>query len=311
MRDGAAHVRSGALLLAAGLAAGACTAGPRARAETGVPSPAPTVKAQAPQPPPEPVTPPDRSQPPWSRTGVPLLAIGEVERGTFAGGTTWRIGTRRGAVLVYRPAGYRPHRAGLAVYLHGYFTTVDQAAADHQLLEQFRKSGRDALFVAPEAPAWNGEESVWTELAPLVQEVLHRTGVTPPAGPVVVAAHSGGYRTMMLWLGEPRVQELVLLDGFYRGEAELRAWLESGPAASKRRLVLLGAETAAPMEALAAQVPGALLLPRLPPPATGLDARAREARLLCIRSQQGHMAIVERGEALPLLLAGGRLPALR
>ena len=307
----AAQARWGPPLLAAVLAAGACAAGPSARAAGESPAPTEARPRPAQAPAADAAVAPDRSQAPWSRTGVPLLAIGEVERGTFAGGPTWRIGTRRGVVLVWRPAGYRARQAGLAVYLHGYFTTVDQAAADHRLLEQFRQSGRNALFVAPEAPAWNGEESVWTELAPLVDEVLRRTGVSSPAGPAVVAAHSGGYRTLLLWLAEPRVQELLLLDGLYRGDDELRGWLEGGPPGARRRLVLLGDETAQRMEALAAQVPGAVLLPRLPLPSGGLDERARAARLLCIRSQHPHMAIVERGEALPLLLRGGLLPALR
>jgi len=313
MTRGAAVTR-GALLLAASLAAWGCASGPGPAARQPAEAPERPPAVAAPAPPaaaPEPAPLPDRAQPPWSRAAVTPLAIGEVERGRFAGGPTWRIGTRRGVVLAWHPPGHRPRQAGVLIYLHGYFTTVDQAAADHRLLEQFRLSGRDALFVAAEAPAWNGEESVWTALGPLLDEVARRTGAPLPAGPVVVAAHSGGYRTLLLWLDDPRVQEIILLDGLYRGEDQLQAWLETGGPASRRRLVLLGDETAAKMEALAAAVPEAVLLPRLPPLRPGLDARARAARLLCVRSHQPHMAIVERGEALPLLLQGGRLPAAR
>jgi hypothetical protein len=268
---------------------------------------------------------PDRTGPEWSRAPVPLLAIGEVQRGEAAGGASWRVGTARGAVLVWRPPGYRSSQAGLVVYLHGYFTTVDQAAADHRLAEQFRRSGRNALFIVPESPAWDGEAPVWPELGALLDEVLGRTGLTAPRGPLVVAAHSGGFRPLLAWLADPRLEEVLLLDGLYRGEERWRAWLEGAPPGARRRLVLVGDETAARGDALAAAVPGSvalaelplpragLPLPRagLPPPRPGLPAEARAARLLSIRSQLPHMAMVETGEVLPLLLAATRLPAVR
>jgi len=73
----------------------------------------------------------------------------------------------------------------------------------------------------------------------------------------------------------------------------------------------VGDETADKAEALAAAVPGAVVLPRVPTARPGLDGPARAARLVAIRSQHPHMAIVERGEVLPLLLAATRLPAVR
>jgi hypothetical protein len=255
-------------------------------------------------------TAPDRTQPPWSRAPAPLLAIGAVETGQAAGGAWWRVGTPRGAVVAWRPAGYHPREAGVVVYLHGYFTTVDQAVADHRLFEQFRASGRSALFIAAEGPAWNGEDPVWPELGALLGEVTRRTGLTPPRGPVVVVAHSGGYRTTLLWLGDERLEEILLLDGLYRGEEQLRGWLEA-PSQPPRRLVLVSDETRDRAEALAAATPGAVSLPRVPPLRPGLEGAARSARLLAIRSQQPHMAIVERGEVLPVLLRATRLPPVR
>lgn len=253
---------------------------------------------------------PDRTQLPWSRTPVPLLAIGEVETGQASGGAWWRLGTPRGVVVAWRPAGYHPREAGVVVYLHGYFTTVDQAVADHRLFEQFRRSGKSALFIAPEAPAWNGEDSVWPDLAALVGEVCRRTGLTPPRGPLVVAAHSGGFRTTLLWLGDERLEEILLLDGLYRGEEQLRGWLEA-PSQVARRLVLVSDETRDRAESLAAATPGAVSLPRVPPLRQGLEGAARSARLVAIRSQHPHMAIVERGEVLPVLLRATRLAPVR
>lgn len=293
--------------LASACAAGGAGAAPAAVAAlTAAPAPPAPAPSQAPGAP----APPDRTQPPWSSAAVPLLAIGEVLQGQAAGGTSWRIGTSRGAVLAWRPPGYHPREAGVVVYLHGYFTTVDQAAADHRLFEQFRRSGRSALFIAPESPAWNGEDPVWPDLGALVDEVLRRTGLSAPRGPVVVAAHSGGYRATLPWLADERLEEILLLDGLYRGEEQLRGWLE-GAGGAPRRLVLVSDETRDRAEALAAATPGAVSLPRVPPLRPGLEGAARSARLVSIRSQHPHMAIVERGEVLPVLLRATRLAPVR
>ncbi len=312
--------RVGAPLLALAILAAACAAPRRPFATpstTGTatpPSPPPLpLKPQAP-PSSDPFAPPDRTQPPWSQTPVKLLGIGEVETGEAAGGTSWRIGTSRGTVWAWRPAGYRPRDAGICLYLHGYFTTVDQAVADHRLAEQFAASGRNALFIAVEAPAWNGEEGVWPDLADLLEETFRRSGLKPPPGPVVVMGHSGAFRPILSWLSHPRLEEILLLDGLYRGEAQLRGWLlgsGNGNRASRpRRLVLVSDETFPAAEALAASVPGAVSLAEVPGPDPGLDGPARAARLVHLKSQHTHMAIVESGEVMPVLLRASRLAPL-
>jgi hypothetical protein len=259
----------------------------------------------------DPFAPPDRTQSPWSQTPVRLLGIGEVEVGEAAGGVSWRLGTARGTIWAWRPAGYRVRDAGTCVYLHGYYTSVDQAVADHRLAEQFAASGRNALFIAAEAPAWNGEEGVWPDLAALLAETFRRTGLRPPPGPVVVVGHSGAFRPILSWLGHPRLEEVVLLDGLYRGEAQFKGWLQLNGTPRPRRLVLVSDETLPAAEALVATVPGAVSLPEVPAPDRGLDGAARSARLIHLKSQHSHMAMVESGEVLPVLLGASRLEPLR
>jgi hypothetical protein len=212
-------------------------------------------------------------------------------------------------VVAWRPPGYDRRHAGVVVYLHGYYVTVDQAVADHRLLEQFRESGLNALFLVAEAPAWNGEESTWDSCEALLAEVTRRTGLTRPPGPVVVAAHSGGYRTLLAWLDEPRLAEVVLLDGLYRGEEALRAWL--GRPGGGRRLWLVGEETWARAEAMATSVPGAVTLPAVPTRARDLSRAAGRAPLVLLRSQHDHMSMVEEGAVLPVLLSAARLGRVR
>lgn len=304
--------RPGAHLLALALLGAACAApqGPGSPPPIGgAPAPAPPLPHQAPQSQ-DPFAPPDRSQAPWSQTPVRLLGVGEVEAGAAADGVSWRIGTARGTVWAWRPAAYRARDAGTCVYLHGYFTNVDQAVADHRLADQFAASGRNALFIVAEAPAWNGEEGVWPDLEELLSETFRRIGLKPPPGPVVVMGHSGAFRPILSWLSHPKLEEILLLDGLYRGEAQLRGWLLGG-GARPRRLVLVSDETLPAAEALAASVPGALSLPVVPPPDGGLDGPARSARMVHLKSQHAHMAIVESGEVLPVLLRSSHLAPLR
>jgi hypothetical protein len=300
-------------LLALALLAGGC-AGPQGPAPSSPgprPAPPPTAPRTATPPSTDPFAPPDRAQAPWSQTPVRLLGVGEVETGTAAGGASWRIGTARGTVWAWRPPGYRPRDAGVCVYLHGYFTTVDQAVQDHRLAEQFAASGRNALFVVAEAPAWNGEDGVWPDLDELLAETLRRTGLKPPPGPLVVVGHSGAFRPILSWLGNPRLEEVMLLDGLYRGEAQFRGWLQANGTPRPHRLVLVSDETFPAAEALSAGVPGAVSLPAVPGAERGLEGAARTARLVHLKSQHTHMAIVESGEVLPVLLRASHLSALR
>lgn len=270
------------------------------------PPPAPPAPPAPPSPPSRTLPEPDRTQPPWSQTRVPAVAIGSVERGRAARGLHLRVGTARGAVHVWRPRAYRHRSAGTVVYLHGYYTDVDQAWVDHRLAQQFRGSGRNALFLAVEAPSWNGEEPSWPTLDELLSTVEGDAKVTIPRGPIVVAGHSGGFRGILPWLADPRIAEVILLDGFYQNERGWSDWLDGAPR-GERRLVLVGLETAARSEAWLPSRPGAVFLPRVPARARGLRKAERRTPVLYMRSQHDHMAIIERGEVLPLLLRYGRL----
>jgi hypothetical protein len=305
-------MRIGAPFLALALLGAACAGTQGPTSPSPAPSPAsPSAHRPASPPSTDPFAPPDRSQAPWSQTAVKLLGIGEVETGTAAGGSSWRIGTARGTIWAWRPAGYRARDAGVCIYLHGYFTTVDQAVADHRLAEQFAASGRNAIFIAAEAPSWNGEDGAWPDLDDLLAETFRRTGLKAPTGPVVVVGHSGAFRPILSWLGHPRLEEILLLDGLYRGEAQFKTWLEGAGLGPRRRLVLVSDETYPAAEALVATIPGAVSLPEVPAPDHGLGGAGRAARLIHVKSQHAHMAIVESGEVVPVLLHDSHLPALR
>jgi hypothetical protein len=239
-----------------------------------------------------------------------------VAKSAEAGGEHIRLATERGPVHVWIPRGYRQETAGIALYVHGYYTDVDRAWTDHRLAEQFRASGRNALFIAPEAPSGAGADVRWPLLGELLIEVRRQTGLRRPWGPVVVLAHSGGYRTVLAWLDHRHLEQVVLIDALYGNEEPFDDWLSERRAVSNQ-LILVGGDTIRWTEPFVREPDGsapratARVFDRLPDRASEMDPAARAARLLYFRSQFGHMKLVSGGRAVPLLLQLTRLPAVR
>lgn len=226
-----------------------------------------------------------------------------------SGGVHWRFETERGPVHVWRPFAYRHETAGVVVYVHGYYQTVDECFRDHGLAEQFARSGRNALFIVPEAPVANEDTVRYDDLGALLDQVAAHTRQPVPTGPLVVAGHSGTIRTIRLWLNYQHIDEILLLDGLYAFEDELRAWLNAG-AEHGARLILVGCETFDRSLAFLQSVPGARLREDLPPDPALFFEEDFAARLLYLPAPEGHMEIVTQGRVLPLLLRTTRLVLL-
>jgi pimeloyl-ACP methyl ester carboxylesterase len=120
-----------------------------------------------------------------------------------------RLVTEHGPVHVAIP----PRTAQVTVvYVHGFWTDVDDAWGQHRLAEQL--GGVDAVVIAPEAPSGPGQKVRWPRLDALLEEVEARTGVHLPQT-VIAIGHSGAYRTLEGWASDERVKSVVLLDAFY------------------------------------------------------------------------------------------------
>src|SRR3954469_10098155 len=89
----------------------------------------------------------------------PGVARLHTETEPEAGGTHLRVETAHGPVHLFVPGGYRRRDAGVVVYVHGLYVTVDAAWGEHRLAEQVAASGRNAIFSAPAAPATANEEA--------------------------------------------------------------------------------------------------------------------------------------------------------
>jgi len=247
-----------------------------------------------------------------------LVASVELE-----GGRHWKIVTSSGTVHVWRPDGYDRATAGTVLYVHGYYTDVDGAWDEHRLARQFADSGRNALFVACEAPSGNEASVVWHDLGELLVEVTARTGLALPDGPIVAAGHSGAIRTIVEWLPFSRLDEVLLLDAMYAGEEHLHAWLTKNRRHEEKKLVLVGGETTDRSQRFVVRFPFAARRDGLPDYAEGerFTGAERGAQVLMLTSKFDHMGLVTSGEVLPLLLAKltplrrlgrppGRTPAL-
>ncbi|HEU4734356.1 MAG TPA: hypothetical protein VFT22_40970 [Kofleriaceae bacterium] len=215
-------------------------------------------------------------------------------------GRHWRIETPRGAVHVWTPEGYDAATAATVVFVHGYWVDVDEAWDSYRLAQQFALSGLNAMFIAPEAPAAKWRRIAWPSLAELVRVVGVSVEVAMPARRLVAVGHSGAYRTLALWLANPALDTVVLLDAVY-AEYGLLPWIRKSP---QHRLVNVVYETGRFSDYLHGRLPSTTRVDGLP--LEGLP----ESRILYVRTDVGHWQLVTDGVALPLALRAIGVPAV-
>lgn len=226
-------------------------------------------------------------------------------------GDHWRIKTERGFIHAWKPKGYQASTAGIVVYVHGYYTDVDTAWAKHRLVDQFDASGKNALFIAAEAPVSSDEEVAWPQLGDLLRAVVAGTGEPLPRGPLIVVAHSGAYRTVVGWLDYPPLRHIILLDAMYGNEEDYLGWLEEARGHAGRKLTLVANDTTRWVEPFVKRLTDAQTALKLPETLEELPPLQRDARVLYLRSQFGHMEIVTNGKVLPLVLQRVKIKNLR
>jgi pimeloyl-ACP methyl ester carboxylesterase len=219
-----------------------------------------------------------------------------------------RFGTKdKGPVHVWRPRTYRRDTAETVVYLHGFYTDVDHAILEHQLLTQFRDSGKNALFIVPETRSWRTDPFFWNDLEELLATVEKRTKQKRPAGPITVVGHSGGYRTVVEWLKHASLGRVVLVDGMYGNDDEFKKWVDEDKGKDGtpevKQLVLVGFDTVQHTEWFLRKQPTAIRLDDLPYLYDDLPSSMAKSKVLYFQSERfDHMAMVTSGRLLPWLL---------
>lgn len=233
----------------------------------------------------------------------------EKTEDTVAGGKHWRVNTSAGSVHVWVPADYNRETAGTVIYVHGYWTNADGAWRDHELARQFKASHQNAMFIVPDAPASNDDAVNWPALKDLRRAVT-RANLHLPDGPVIVMGHSGAFRTIMQWVDHRLVEQIILLDAMYAGEAAFDEYIGNGKRADEHKLIVVGASTAQESVAFVKKYKFAVAREKMPDSASGFSKKEKGAKLLYIRSQYEHMAIVTSGKVIPALLHLTPLKAL-
>lgn len=189
---------------------------------------------------------------------------------------------------MWTPPGYDAATADLVIYVHGYFVTVDEAWREHRLAEQFARSELPAMFVVCGAPVAHVDPIDWESLDDLIAYLPK-----PPAGRVIVVAHSGGIRTVRAWLGNAKLEGIVLLDAMYGAFPELVAWLSAD---REHRLIDVSALTRPWADQLHATLAETVTLDDLP------ATEGPAGRIIHVRSRIGHMELVTDGQAIPSVL---------
>ncbi len=283
--------------------------------------PAPAPIASEPAPTDAPVTTPTPSAPvrarlsnPTPRTIRPRIQDDgesrlEKKEDTVAGGRHFRIKTAQGAVHVWFPENYDRETAGTVVYVHGYWTDADGAWREHSLARQFRASRQNAMFVVPDAPSSNEQSVQWPALSDL-RRAVSRANIKLPDGPVIVMGHSGAFRTVMQWVDNRVVDQIILLDALYAGESKFDEYIKSGKRADDHKLIVVAASTAQASQAFATKYKFAVAREKMPDSVKGFTKRERGSKLLYVRSQYEHMQIVTSQKVIPMLLRVTPLKAL-
>lgn len=216
-------------------------------------------------------------------------------------GRHWRIETDHGPVHVWVPENYDPATAATIVFVHGYHVDVDQAWHDYRLDQQFALSGDNAMFIAPLSPREKWSSITWPSLNALLATVKANVNVEMPTKRLVIAGHSGAYRTLAIWLANEKLDTVVLLDAVY-GEYSFMPWVRESPA---HRLVNIAFETDRFSDWMHRWLPSTVRVIGLPE--EGFPA----ARILYAKTTVGHYPLVTDGVALPLALRAIDVPSVQ
>jgi hypothetical protein len=225
----------------------------------------------------------------------------EVLEDMAKAGRHWRIETEHGPVHVWVPENYDPATAATIVFVHGYHVDVDQAWTDYRLDQQFALSGDNAMFIAPSSPREKWSPITWPSLNALLATVKASVDIAMPTKRLVIAGHSGAYRTLAIWLANDKLDTVVLLDAVY-GEYSFSPWVRSS---QTHRLVNIAFETDRFSDFMHRWLPSTVRVLGLP------EAGFPEARILYAKTTVGHYPLVTDGIALPLALRAIDVPSVQ
>lgn len=145
------------------------------------------------------------------------------------------------SVAIFIPPGFRlTESVDLVFYFHGWGNNIQKSLDKFDLLGQFSRGGRNAIFVFPEGPK-NASDSYGGRLEEpntfkfLVEDVttfLSRKHLinTTQVGTITLSGHSGAYRVIskIIYRGglTQNIHEVFLFDALYAAEEIYADWIQ-------------------------------------------------------------------------------------
>jgi hypothetical protein len=144
-------------------------------------------------------------------------------------------------VLLFVPRRYRSGEdVDLVFYFHGWYQNLAGVLSSYEIIEQFVRSGRNAILVIPQGPkdapdSFGGRLEDENGFKRLVDDILARLrglGIIheEKPGAIVLAGHSGGYQVLAQILVRggltEKIREVYLFDALYGEADKFTDWLD-------------------------------------------------------------------------------------
>lgn len=145
------------------------------------------------------------------------------------------------SVGFFIPKNYvQTEKTNLVIHFHGWGNNIDSTFAQYNLVDQFCRSGKNAILVIPEG-ATNVPDSFGGKLEDkgtfklFIEEALNKLVdlkkiKTNQVGDIIISGHSGGYRVMSYILmqgGMPdKIKEIWLFDALYGQTEKFCYWVD-------------------------------------------------------------------------------------
>jgi hypothetical protein len=144
------------------------------------------------------------------------------------------------SVVIFIPKGFQSqNKTNFVVYFHGWNNNIDSACAQYELIEQFSKSKKNAIFIFPEGPknapdSFGGKLEEKDGLKNLINDVLKfltnkQKIKSDSVGDIILAGHSGAYKVISFCLmrgGLTRqISEVILFDALYGQTDKYLHWI--------------------------------------------------------------------------------------
>jgi len=193
----------------------------------------------------------------------------------------------------------------IVVYLHGGSNSADESWNSNKVGEQFRKSGRKALFIVPESQR-KGQDIPWKNLDELIAYVKSQTGVNANKK-VTIMGHSRAYATLSEWLKYEYVKEAILIDASYGSPDKFREWAKK----EGKRLVIAVAKGESDTKKIAEEIVRNNADAKLYNSTPKFSEETRVAKLIYFTTKFGHTEMARNETdviASALSLAGAPKP---